>query len=361
MDQALAQAQQGVGQTAPNPPVGAVVVQEGRVIGQGYHPGAGQPHAEIFALRQAQEAARGATLYVTLEPCSHYGRTPPCCQAIIEAGLARVVMGCRDPNPQVAGRGIAQLQAAGIEVVVGVREETCQHLIAGFAKHIQSGLPRVTYKGALTLDGQTATASGESQWISSPESRSRAHSLRAAADGIIVGIGTVLADNPRLTTRLQEGPQRDAQLVVVDSRLRIPLDAALLEPRRGANAIIVTAEDPASEKAQALRHQGAFVWQLACPQGIDLKALLMELGRCQYQNLLLEGGAQLAHSFLHAGLVDALHFFVAPCLLGGQGTGIFQGAAVSQLQQAYRLKQVQWQPSGPDLEVTAEVAPCSPA
>jgi len=362
MRRALELARRGEGRTCPNPPVGAVVVADGRIVGEGFHPRAGEPHAEIHALRQAGEAARGATIYVTLEPCSHQGRTGPCADALIAAGVARVVVAVQDPNPLVAGSGLQKLRAAGLEVETGLCAAEAACLLAPFAHHITCGCPFVTLKAAMTLDGRTATAAGESQWISGEASRRDVHELRNRVDGILVGVGTVLRDNPRLTTRLG-GEGRDAVRVVVDSRLRIPLDAALITQVSAAPTLVATTPLAPKRKIAELQDRGVQV--LTCNeiegQGVDLRDLLRQLGGYPLQHLMLEGGALLNQSFLAAGLVDRIRLYVAPQLFGGSdGKGLFSGYGIMHLAQATRLGELRVERFGSDLRIEGEVLRCSP-
>ncbi len=361
MQQALDLAERGVGRTAPNPPVGAVIVRERQVVGEGFHPQAGQPHAEIFALRQAAGQAEGADIYVTLEPCSHQGKTGPCADALIAARVKRVFVGVEDPNPQVAGRGLEKLRQAGIEVQVGILEAECQRLLAPFRKQISSGLPYTIYKTAMTLDGKTATATGDSQWISGPESRLRVHQLRDRVEAIMVGIETLLKDDPLLNTRLPEGGGRDPLRVVVDSRLRMPVDCRMLQQDSAARTLVATCCQDEAQIA-ALEQAGAEVLVLPDDQGrVSLRHLWQELGRRDVQRLLLEGGAGLAGAALQAGLIDQLMVFVAPKLIGGRTEfGIFAGEGCLKLADAVRLKEIRYEPSGEDILITGDVESCLP-
>lgn len=361
MSQALDLARQGEGRTRPNPAVGAVIVKDGVVVGRGFHPRAGEPHAEIFALRDAGERACQADLYVTLEPCSHHGRTGPCADAIIKAGLSRVYVGIMDPNPQVAGAGIRRLREAGIQVYCGVLENQCRRIIAPFAKHILTGLPFIVLKSAMTLDGKTATASGHSQWVSNAASRKEVHRLRNRMDGIMVGIGTVLRDDPQLTTRLPE-EGRDPERIVVDSRLRIPEDAAILHLSSAAATVIATTGQACPDKITRLRTLGAEVLVLPASDGrVDLHALLTALGERGLQSILLEGGAELNGAFWRAGFVDRLMMFVAPKVVGGDtGKGVFSGAGVGSMTDATVLQDVRVRQFGDDTLIEGEVKTCSP-
>ena len=311
---ALACARRGLGRTSPNPPVGAVVVRDGRVVGEGHHQRAGGPHAEILALEAAGELARGADLYVTLEPCDHHGKTPPCAPAVIAAGVARVFVGTIDPNPKVSGRGIARLRAAGIPVEVGVAEEECRALIEPWAKYIRTRIPFVLCKVAATLDGRIATRTGASRWITSEEARAEVHQLRSVHDAVLVGSGTVRADDPRLTARIPGG--RDPVRVVLASRLEVPPGARILG--EGGRTVVACVEGADPREAERLRRAGAEV--LVCRAGedgrVDLGDLLSRLGEMGIVSVLVEGGAQVYSSFLKAGLVDRLLLYLGPKVFG---------------------------------------------
>jgi diaminohydroxyphosphoribosylaminopyrimidine deaminase / 5-amino-6-(5-phosphoribosylamino)uracil reductase len=362
MQHALALARKGEGRTCPNPPVGAVIVSDGEIVGSGFHPAAGQPHAEIFALRAAREQARDATAYVTLEPCSHQGRTGPCADALVKAGIKRVVVGVQDPNPQVAGRGIAILREHNVEVQIGPAECECRRLIAPFAKHIATGFPFVTMKSAVTLDGKTATSLGESKWISNEQSRQLVHQLRNRVDGIMVGVGTVLRDNPRLTTRI-DGAGKDPLRIVVDSTLRTPLQAAVVATDSSAQTLIATTPQASKEKIRELEKAGVEI--LICDEcegsGVDLHDLMRQLGQYPLQHLLLEGGAILNQSLLNAGLVDRFMVFIAPILLGGSdGKGIFSGYGPQHLSGAVQLTDLRVTEIAGDILIEGEVQTCLP-
>jgi len=311
MLQALKLARQGLGRTAPNPPVGAVIVKDSRVIGSGFHPAAGQPHAEIFALKACKEDPRGATLYVTLEPCCHFGKTPPCSKAIIEAGLKRVVIATLDPNPKVAGKGRQELVDSGIEVISGVCEDEAKKLIRWYTHWMIHKRPFVMVKAATTLDGRIAAAGGDSKWISSEASRLRVHTWRNEFDSVLVGIGTVLKDDPQLTCRIEGG--RDPLRIIIDPELQIPAQALCL----GERCLIFTAVKP--EKRPDLAAGGTKIVHLDAPaQGtLDWSAMLDHLGSLGLHSLMVEGGGGIYSSLLKTDLVDDLRIFLAPKLLGG--------------------------------------------
>ncbi|MBF0400662.1 MAG: bifunctional diaminohydroxyphosphoribosylaminopyrimidine deaminase/5-amino-6-(5-phosphoribosylamino)uracil reductase RibD [Magnetococcales bacterium] len=351
MQQALRLAQRGIGHTRPNPLVGCVMVRDGRVVGKGYHQRAGEPHAEVFALRQAGAAARGATVYVTLEPCSHHGRTPPCADALIRAGVGRVVAAISDPNPQVAGQGLQRLQAAGIAVTVGVCGEEASRLNQPFIHWITWGRPLVTLKMAASLDGKTATHTGESQWITGAMARHHVQRMRARHDLVLVGIGTVLADDPRLNCRLPGG--RDPIRLVVDSRLRTPLHAAIRTASQTAELWIAITDDAPAERRQAWQAQPGVVL-LTCRRTaagrVDLLDLLSQLGQRGILSVLTEAGATLNGALLDAGVVDRLALFLAPRLIGGLGAaGLLAGEGIARLTDAHHLTELRVTQVGMDL------------
>jgi diaminohydroxyphosphoribosylaminopyrimidine deaminase/5-amino-6-(5-phosphoribosylamino)uracil reductase len=360
MRRALALAERGRGSTRPNPVVGAVLVRDGRVVGEGYHVRPGEPHAEVHALAAAGAAARGATLYVSLEPCCHTGRTGPCTEAILAAGPTRVVVGYRDPNPRVDGRGTARLRRAGIRVDVGCLEAECRAANRAFAVWIREGRPLVTLKAAVTLDGFLADRFRRARrapvWITGEAARREAHVLRAAHDAVLVGAGTVRADDPRLTVRLPglrgaPGPLR----VVLDGRLRTPATAHLLDG--GPPTLIVTAADgPGRGRARALEARGAEVLALPGRDGrVALRRVLGALAEREVQSLLVEGGAEVLGAFVDARLVDRVALFVAPRLLGA-GVPMAAGRGVP-VAQALRLGPIAARPIDGDLLLTADVEP----
>lgn len=364
MHLALELGRRGEGRTAPNPAVGAVIVADGKVVGRGYHPKAGEPHAEVFALREAGSKAQGADAYVTLEPCSHHGRTAPCCDALIAAGIRRIFLGICDPNPLVNGRGVKRLRAAGVEVVIGVLEAECRYLCAPFIKHVTTGHPLVILKSAITLDGKTATSSGSSQWITGSESRAHVHKVRDRVDAILVGIGTVQADNPRLTTRLDGKPGRDPVRVVLDSNLSIEPSAALVQHNSAALTLIITTANADPQKRSRLEASPLVeVVSVAHDEAghVDLKAVLEELGSRQIQSVLVEGGARINQAFLQQNLVDRVMFYIAPKLLGGaDGYGIFSGTGPEWLDAAQKVNVVNVCRIGEDILIEGEVCRCLP-
>jgi len=351
---ALKLARRGLGWTSPNPMVGAVLVKDAHIIGQGYHRHFGGNHAEINALKDARVAPAGATLYVTLEPCCHYGKTPPCVDAIIENKIKKVIIGTLDPNPQVTGESVKILNEQGIETRVGVLEEECRELNEAHFKFMTTGLPLVTIKFAQTLDGRIATASGDSRWISSEAFRKMAHRLRAINDAILVGIDTVLADNPRLTVRLVKG--RNPLRVILDSRLRIPLDCEIVRTRDEAPVIIATTAHADREKGSRLRELGIEVLEIQVDDsgGIDLKSLLQELGERNLSSLLVEGGSKVITSFLRQKLADKLVVAIAPKILGS-GIDAVGELNINQISQALKLTFQKISRAGEDIVIEAKV------
>jgi diaminohydroxyphosphoribosylaminopyrimidine deaminase / 5-amino-6-(5-phosphoribosylamino)uracil reductase len=348
MRRALRLAAKARGRTSPNPMVGAVLVRGGRVVGEGYHSRAGEPHAEIVALDCAQERARGSTLYLNLEPCVHQGRTPPCAPRVVQSGVKKAVIGMSDPNPRVEGKGIRILEEGGLEVRVGVLEEECRRLNEAFFKHITTGIPFVILKAAATLDGKIATRNGDSKWISSEASRRLVHRLRNEVDGIVVGIGTILKDDPLLTARVARG--RDPYRIILDASLRIPEDAHVIGTLP-SKTILVTTEKASPEKVERLRERGVEVWRLGSVEGkVDLKACLARLGGMGMMSLLVEGGSQIYGSFLDEGLVDKFFLFLAPRLMGDpQALSIFGGRGTDHLQEAISLRDMKVKRVGGDV------------
>ena len=350
MEHALALGSKARGRTSPNPMVGAVIVRDGEIIGEGYHQKAGDAHAEIHALNQAKGLAEGATMYVTLEPCCHWGRTPPCTESVIRAKLADVFVAMEDPNPRVAGNGIRQLEAAGIPVQVGLCEEESRQLNEVFIKYITTRFPFVILKSAISLDGKIATASGESQWITSEAARSKGHEVRAQVDAILVGIGTVLQDNPSLTVRLPERQNEDPIRVVVDSRGRTPLGANVFNIDSNAGTLIAVTEKAPLKKIEALKSTGAHVLIIEAQEGrVCLSALMRELGRREITSVLIEGGGEINAAALQAGIVDKLMFFIAPKLIGGKDApGPIGGAGIARLAETFELRDAKISQIGAD-------------
>jgi diaminohydroxyphosphoribosylaminopyrimidine deaminase / 5-amino-6-(5-phosphoribosylamino)uracil reductase len=358
MAEAIALARAALGTTAPNPAVGCVIAAGERVIGRGVTQPGGRPHAEVMALADSGEAARGATAYVTLEPCAHHGRTPPCADALIAAGIARVVVAhAHDPDPRVQGRGIARLRAAGISVETGLMAEQAGDIIAGFAKSVTRGLPWVTLKLGVTLDGCIATKTGESRWITGPAARAVVQRMRAEHDAILVGIGTVLADDPGLRCGLEGYGDRPRWRVVADSLLRTPLDSQIVR-QAGTHALILLASPDASAERGRLLHE-AGVTILHCgtePSGrIDLAAALRRLSEIGLTSVLSEGGARMAGALVRAGLVDRLAWHRAPLLLGDAGLPALRGLGIEGLADAIRLRLLTRQEYAEDVLETYEV------
>ena len=355
MGQALRLAQQGRGAVEPNPLVGCVIVRNSEVVGQGYHGQFGGPHAEIEALAIAGDAARGAEVYVTLEPCCHQGKTGPCTEALISAGVARVIVGCQDPNPQVAGQGLATLRAAGIEVCESELCEQAKQLIAPFAKRITTGRPWVIAKWAMTLDGKIASHSGNSQWISGEESRAVVHKIRGQVDAILVGRGTTEADNPLLTAR-PPGP-RTATRIVLDSSASLSSNSQLVQSINKAPLLVASTTGATQDNRQRLRDLGAEVLLLAgATRAEQLLALLDELGRRAMTNLLVEGGGQVLGTLFDRQAIDEVHVFVAPKLLGGaMAPSPIGGQGLAEMSAALALKTTHVERLGNDLHIHGHV------
>jgi diaminohydroxyphosphoribosylaminopyrimidine deaminase/5-amino-6-(5-phosphoribosylamino)uracil reductase len=351
MERALALARQGMGTAHPNPPVGAVVLRDGAIVGEGYHRRAGEPHAEAIALAHAADRARGATLVVTLEPCNHQGRTPPCVEAIAAAGIVRVHVGTSDPN-SASGSGMEALRRRGIEVVSGPCPRIARYLIAGFASRVERGRPRIALKVAVSLDGRIASGSGDSRWISSEIARAWVHRRRREADAVVVGSETALRDNPSLTTRRPAG--RSPDRIVIDSRLRVPASAQVWRAD-GAERIAATTVSAPEERVAALEAAGVTVWRLpADAEGrVDLRAWAARAGDAGYNTALVEGGGSLAGSLLAAQLVDVAWVAVSPrILLGGGGPGWTESLRVPSVARALRLARTDCRRLGPDWLLT---------
>jgi diaminohydroxyphosphoribosylaminopyrimidine deaminase/5-amino-6-(5-phosphoribosylamino)uracil reductase len=361
MAMALGLARQALGYVSPNPAVGAVIVREGRVVATGRTQPPGQAHAEVVALRKAGDLARGATMYVTLEPCSHYGRTPPCVDAIIAAGIARVVVAVPDPNPRVAGTGIRRLREAGIQVEVETEYlDLAMEINAGFFKWISTGQPLVIAKYAMSLDGKIATRTGDARWISGEASRREAHRLRQQVDAVAVGKGTVVVDDPQLTTRLWPAPKgglRHPLRVVLASEADLPLAAKVLSPEAPGRTLVVVAEEALvrhRDRVAAIEALGHEVVPLpSAPGGVDLRALLQVLGQREATSVMVEGGGTLLGSFFDLGLVDRVVAFIAPVVIGGStAPGAVGGKGRATMAEVPRLRRLRVRRLGDDVMIT---------
>lgn len=352
MRRALSLAARARGRTAPNPMVGAVIVSGGQIVGEGWHRRAGEPHAEVFALRDAGEAARGATLYVTLEPCCHHGRTPPCAEAVLQAGIRRVVAAMQDPFPRVDGGGFQVLRAAGVAVEAGLLEREARELNRAFIRAVETGLPWVTLKMAMTLDGKIATRTGDSRWVTGEAARRHVHRLRDACDAVMVGIGTAKADDPQLTTRLRGG--RTPLRVVVDPRAELPPEGYLARTAAELPVLMAVGEDADTGRLERL---GVQVERVPAREGrLDLDAFLRRLVGRGVHSVLCEGGAGLAGSLLERGLVDEVAWFIAPKLVGGAAApGPIAGAGVERMAAAVPLEDVRTRRFGDDVAVFGRV------
>lgn len=359
MRRVVALAAMGRGGTSPNPLVGAVVAKGSKVVGQGFHRKAGEPHAEILAIREAGGAARGATLYTNLEPCCHTGRTPPCVEGIVAAGIRRVVSSMRDPDPRVNGGGFRSLRRSGVAVEVGLMKSEATYLNRAFTKFVKVGFPFVTLKGAASLDGRIATRSGDSKWITSVEAREHARLLRREHDAVLIGIGTVLADDPRLTAR----PARRAwgrttmRRVVLDESLRLPPRAKLLQTLAEGPVIVFAGPDAAAERARRLAGLGAIVERVASRDGrLDLRAVLRRLAEMDVTRLLVEGGGEVHGSFLEEGLGDRLVLYLAPRIIGGrEARALVGGTGPKRLADSVKLSHPISYRVGPDLVVEGDL------
>ncbi|MBS4538941.1 bifunctional diaminohydroxyphosphoribosylaminopyrimidine deaminase/5-amino-6-(5-phosphoribosylamino)uracil reductase RibD [Clostridium sp. D2Q-11] len=339
MKSAIELSKKGKGYTNPNPLVGAVIVKEDKIIGEGFHELYGGPHAEVNAFANAKEDIQGATMYVTLEPCSHFGKTPPCANNIVEKGISKVVIGMRDPNPLVAGKGIEILRNNGIEVKVGILEDEIKKVNEIFIKYITENKPFCILKTAMTLDGKIASSTGDSKWITNEVSRHYVHQIRHRVSAIMVGIGTVLSDDPQLTTRLDDGGV-DPIRVIVDTNGRIPLDAKVLNIKSKAKTIIATTEKIDKEKMKAIKEKGAEV--IITPlknERVDLDNLMFQLGKMKIDSVLLEGGSTLNYSALEQGIVDKVLSFIAPKIIGGKDAKTpVGGKGREKIEEAFILK-----------------------
>ena len=356
MQRALQLAERGLYTTTPNPRVGAVIVRDDRIIGEGWHERAGEPHAEVHAVRDAKEkhgadAVKGATVYVTLEPCSHHGRTPPCADLLVSEGAAQVIAAMQDPNPEVAGRGFARLRDAGIAVRCGLMENDARELNIGFVSRMTRGLPWIRLKVAASLDGKTALANGQSQWITSAEARADGHAWRARACAVLTGIGTVLEDDPQLNVRDVATPRQPLK-IIIDSRLQTPLDARILTG--GPVLIACAVEDP--EARARLEAKGADIVFLPNAAGkVELKELLRELGRRKLNEIHVEAGFKLNGSLLREGCIDELLLYLAPSIIGDSAQGMFNLPTLASLDERKKLKLHKASQVGPDLRVLARM------
>ncbi|MCP4682730.1 MAG: bifunctional diaminohydroxyphosphoribosylaminopyrimidine deaminase/5-amino-6-(5-phosphoribosylamino)uracil reductase RibD [Desulfobacterales bacterium] len=342
MKEALRQARKGLGRTSPNPAVGAVIVRDSEIISSGYHHRAGLPHAEVEALNKLGGKAENSTLYVTLEPCNHHGRTPPCTEAIAKSGLKRVVVGMDDPNPDVAGGGYKFLEGHGISTTRGVLEKECRRLNEAFLKFVTLRRPFVILKSALTIDGWTATRTGHSKWITSEKSRRFVHGLRDRVDAVMVGVGTVLADDPLLTVRLKHGRKKDPLRIILDTHLKTPVNARILNHDSAAGTLIVVGPDVATKDLKRFQKKGS---TLVCPvksNRIDLNALMDIMGEMTITSLLVEGGATITGSLLQEKLIDKFYIFRAPKIFGGNnGIPMAKGKGPENMDQCLGLKDTQ--------------------
>ena len=352
MKEALKEAYRGMGRTSPNPPVGAVIVHNDRIIGKGYHHKVGNPHAEIEAIKSAGGMAEGARIYVTLEPCNHYGLTPPCTEAIIKAGIKSVIIGTTDPNNKVAGGGCEYLYLHGLEVKTGILKDECEELIEQFSVNVLKKRPFISLKSAVTLDGWTATSSGDSKWITNEKSRSHVHYLRDIHDSVAVGVGTVIADNPQLTCRKKGG--RNPIRIIFDSTLKTPDDSAIFKCV-SSKIIIICGDNASREKEIKLADKGAEAVRVPLSGGKpDIKISIGELSRkFNISSILLEGGSAMARSFLQACLIDKMYVFTAPFILGGgDGVPMVSGPGPLKMDKALRLSKVKTKKFGNDILMT---------
>ena len=353
MQMALDLAQKGQGFTSPNPMVGAVVVKDGQVVGSGYHQAAGKPHAEVNAIDDAGDAAAGATIYVNLEPCNHTGRTPPCTHKIIRSGIQRVVVAMQDPNPDVTGGGIDYLKSKGLQVIAGVCQAEARQLNEVFIKFITTGRPFVTLKCAATLDGRIATRSGDSKWITNEQSRGHVHHLRHCADGILVGVNTVKADNPSLTTRLDGGTGKDPIRIILDTHLSVPEDAGILRLESDSDTVLVVGAKVDPHKRAIVEKKGARILEAPLKGNrIDMAGLMEQLGAMGITSLLIEGGGRVIASALHSEVVDKIVFFYAPKILGGDdGISICRGQGPGAMRDSIAVKNISVRRFGDDVMI----------
>jgi len=353
MKLALKAARKGLGRTSPNPAVGAIIVRDGKVVASGYHHRAGMPHAEVDAFEKIGNSAPGATLYVTLEPCNHFGKTPPCTELILKSGVKKVVVGMRDPNPLVTGGGCEYLEQKGLEIVTGILKDECLTLNESFTKFISTGQPFVIAKSAITLDGWTATSAQHSQWITNEKSRGFVHKLRDRVDAVMMGIGTVLADDPAMTARFKVKQGKDPIRIVVDTNFRTPLDAKVMQNQSSAPTIIATSIAGNRHYLESKRHSEG-VETLVCPTTvtgkIDLSALMEKLGEMSITSVLVEGGSMILGAMLRAQLIDKFYVFIAPKILGGgDGIPMVAGCGPKTMEESLKLRNITVKRFGDDV------------
>ena len=354
---ALREAQKGLGRTSPNPCVGAVIVQDGRIISKGYHKKAGSAHAEIDALRKATAAVTGATLYVTLEPCNHTGKTPPCTHAVVNSGIARVVIGMKDPNPLVNGSGIAFLESNGIAITSGVLEQQCKEINAAFIKHITTGLPWTIMKAGVSLDGRLNYLKGKSSWITGQESIIEAHKLRDKVDALLVGGRTIMIDDPSLTTRLPRRSAKDPVRIILDSWLNTPLGSKVYHLKSPAPTWVFHSENAPLSKIDNFQKQGIRLFPVKQKKdGLHLLEILKVLGREGICSVMVEGGAKLHGAFLTEQLFDYAHLFYAPLFAGDKGVGLAEGLSVRDRENAPKLISVRYRKLGTDMMISGQVS-----
>ncbi|NQT25925.1 bifunctional diaminohydroxyphosphoribosylaminopyrimidine deaminase/5-amino-6-(5-phosphoribosylamino)uracil reductase RibD [candidate division KSB1 bacterium] len=349
MRRVLQLAKKGTGQVSPNPRVGALIERDGVVLSEGYHSRFGSPHAEVDALNRLNgKSAQGATLYVNLEPCTHFGKTPPCADSIIRTGLGHVVIGIQDPNPEVAGKGINKLRENGIHVTTGVLPELCTEINRAFIKYIQTGIPYVTLKVAQSLDGRIAAQSGKSKWITGEQSRRMVHRMRKEHDAVLVGVDTVIQDDPQLTSRT--GKKTVSKRIILDSKLRIPEQARVLQTTDNEQTIIMTTAQADPQKADRLRQNGVTVWPVSPDESgrVDLKNALKELGKAQIASLFVEGGSKIFSAFIQQKLFDELIVFIAPIGFGS-GLNAFDLPPISKPAEAFTFSSTLWKKVGHDM------------
>ena len=358
MTAAIRLARKGRGMVSPNPLVGAVIVQGNKIVGSGYHHFYGGPHAEVYALKSARERARGADLYINLEPCCHHGKTPPCTDALIKSGIRRAFIGISDPNPLVSGKGLRKLREAGIEIETGILQDECRLLNETFIKYITQNIPFVVLKLAATLDGKIATATGDSRWISGEAARRLVHRLRSEADAVLVGSGTVLADDPQLTARHYSGANRKNPVrIIVDTRLRTPLSSQLLRTAHEIKTIIATTQQAPKSKIVKITQRGAEISIVSSRNGrVDLKRLMRHLAKQGIAYVVIEGGSELSAAALHDGIVDKVLFFYAPKIIGGShARSMVGGKGVPRISNAISVTNVHYKKLGEDILVEGYV------